>query len=171
MLILYYLLLKLKLEKSLEAYNETHAIMSLVLFENAMRHVCRIARILMFPGGNALLIGVGGSGKQSLSRLASFISNFEVKQLQVTGAFKEEDFDRVKKQNLESISAMKKNAQNVGFQHFSNTLFGDTPFGRIATKKTVKMIKLSDVKSFYKNYSPNVSSLVVWRYQSKKSII
>ena len=86
-------------------------------------------------------------------------------------AFKEEDFDRVKKQTLESISAMKKNAQNVGFQHFSNTLFGDTPFGRIATKKTVKKIKLSDVKSFYKNYSPNVSSLVVVGDINQKNLL
>ena len=38
-----------------------------------------------------MLIGVGGSGKQSLSRLAAFISGFEVKQLQITGSFKVDD--------------------------------------------------------------------------------
>ena len=67
------------LVEALETYNELNAAMNLVLFEDAMMHVCRINRILESPRGNALLIGVGGSGKQSLSRLAAFISSLEVR--------------------------------------------------------------------------------------------
>jgi dynein heavy chain len=75
------------LEQKLAEYNEANSIMSLVLFEQAMQHVCRITRIIGNPSGNAMLVGVGGSGKQSLSRLAASICGFEVRQLPVTSKF------------------------------------------------------------------------------------
>lgn len=64
-----------------------------------MEHVTRICRILSNPSGNAMLIGVGGSGKQSLTRLAAFICGMEVKQLAVTSRFKVEDL----KENLKEM--------------------------------------------------------------------
>lgn len=69
------------LVEALDGYNELNAAMNLVMFEDAMMHICRINRILESPRGNALLIGVGGSGKQSLSRLAASISSLEVFQI------------------------------------------------------------------------------------------
>ncbi|GLG98379.1 Putative dynein heavy chain [Gryllus bimaculatus] len=71
------------LNEAQSQYNDLVGALNLVLFEDAMEHVCRINRILECPRGNALLIGVGGSGKQSLSRLAAFISSLEVFQLQL----------------------------------------------------------------------------------------
>merc|ERR1719316_2609241 len=79
--------LKKALEEKLAEYNETFAAMELVLFTIAMEHICRICRIVDLPCGNALLVGVGGSGKQSLAQLASFIMSVDIVRILVTQTY------------------------------------------------------------------------------------
>jgi len=56
----------------LDDYNQVNTTqMHLVLFIDAVKHLCRICRIIRQPLGNGLLLGVGGSGRQSLTRLAA----------------------------------------------------------------------------------------------------
>lgn len=79
--------LKEVLEAKLEEYNEAIASMNLVLFDQAMEHISRIARIIDLPVGSALLVGVGGSGKQSLAKLSSFILGYDVVRIVVTSSY------------------------------------------------------------------------------------
>eukprot|EP00928_Gymnodinium_smaydae_P023763 TRINITY_DN1947_c0_g1_i2.p1 TRINITY_DN1947_c0_g1~~TRINITY_DN1947_c0_g1_i2.p1 ORF type:complete len:4562 (+),score=1174.36 TRINITY_DN1947_c0_g1_i2:66-13751(+) len=74
-------------EDKLNEYNETYAAMNLVMFDDAVNHVCRLSRITDNPCGNALLVGVGGSGKQSLARLASFINSQDVLTILVNQSY------------------------------------------------------------------------------------
>jgi dynein heavy chain len=79
--------LKKIVDDKLREYNEMYAAMNLVLFDMALMHVCRICRITDLPCGNALLVGVGGSGKQSLARLSSFINQQDVLSILVNQSY------------------------------------------------------------------------------------
>lgn len=61
--------------------------MHLVMFLDACDHVSRITRVIRQPLGNCLLLGVGGSGRQSLSRLATFIANYKLFQIEVVKGY------------------------------------------------------------------------------------
>ncbi|CAD8045721.1 unnamed protein product [Paramecium sonneborni] len=66
---------KQKLQQVLEEYNQMNQqhTLSLILFNNAVLHISRIARILLAVQGHALLVGMGGTGRTSLSKLANYI--------------------------------------------------------------------------------------------------
>ena len=82
------------LDQVLEAYNSdsSRKAMSLVLFEMALEHLTRIARIIRTPRGNALLVGVGGSGKQSLTRLAAFTAGYRLFEVTLVRNYGETEF-------------------------------------------------------------------------------
>jgi len=82
--------------------------MQLVFFNSAIQHLTRIARILRQPRGNALLIGVGGSGRQSLTRLASFIAGYRCVSVEMTRGFGEAEWRAQLKKVLEAAGCENK---------------------------------------------------------------
>jgi dynein heavy chain len=65
-----------RLDELLGMYNSDseNQSMNLVFFEDCIQHLSRISRILRQQRGNAMLVGVGGSGRSSMARLASSIN-------------------------------------------------------------------------------------------------
>ncbi|XP_062056155.1 dynein axonemal heavy chain 1 [Lepus europaeus] len=73
------------IKEYMEDYNQINtAKLKLVLFMDAMSHICRISRTLRQALGNALLLGVGGSGRSSLTRLASHMAEYECFQIELS---------------------------------------------------------------------------------------
>ncbi|XP_044040597.1 dynein axonemal heavy chain 2-like isoform X2 [Siniperca chuatsi] len=86
--------LKKFMETQLEDYNLTPGVvpMSLVLFRDAIEHITRAVRVISQLRGNMLLVGVGGSGRQSLSKMAASICEYQVFQVEVTKQYRKQEF-------------------------------------------------------------------------------
>ncbi|KAF5292010.1 hypothetical protein FQA39_LY14127 [Lamprigera yunnana] len=89
-----YKALKAFVDVQMTEYNSTPGVvrMDLVLFRDAIEHICRIVRVVSQPRGNMLLIGIGGSGRQSLSRISSYICELQTFQVTVTKNYRVSEF-------------------------------------------------------------------------------
>nr|XP_057927446.1 dynein axonemal heavy chain 10-like isoform X3 [Doryrhamphus excisus] len=79
-------------QEILEEYNDRKSRMNLVLFDDALEHLTRVHRIIRIDRGHALLVGVGGSGKQSITKLAAFTADCEVFEITLSRGYCESSF-------------------------------------------------------------------------------
>lgn len=66
--------------------------MSLVFFDDAIDHILRLMRVLLTPRGSAVLVGLGGSGRTSLTKLASYICSCTLFGCEIRRGYCQEDF-------------------------------------------------------------------------------
>nr|XP_015207526.1 PREDICTED: dynein heavy chain 3, axonemal-like [Lepisosteus oculatus] len=81
------------MQSYLQEYNAgSKTPLDLVLFQFAVEHISRLARVFALPGEHALLIGMGGSGRHSATRLAAYMSGVEVFQVKVQRSYSLSDW-------------------------------------------------------------------------------
>ncbi|KAI3352270.1 hypothetical protein L3Q82_005249 [Scortum barcoo] len=81
------------LQDYLDDYNMTFSKETkLVFFQDAVEHVSRIARMIRQERGNALLVGVGGTGKQSLTRLAAHMCGYRCFEIELSRGYNYDSF-------------------------------------------------------------------------------
>lgn len=132
------------MQNALDDFNATPGVvkMDLVLFKEAIEHVTRIIRVISQPRGNMLLIGIGGSGRQSLTRLSAYICDYYVFQIEVTKKYKTTEF----REDLKQLYGM------VGLQNKPTVfLFNDTQVAEENFMEIINnMLSVGEVANLYK---------------------
>lgn len=53
------------------------------MFEDCLHMLCKINRIISNPFGNALMIGLGGSGSHTLTKLATYMQDYKMFEIEM----------------------------------------------------------------------------------------
>ena len=121
----------------MDEYNEKYPSkkQNLVIFDDALFHLLRLIRIINSPAGNTLIVGVGGSGKQSLTRLGSFICGHLLFQISLTKAYGEKSL-------MEDIKGLFEHCCNK----YGNAAFilTDAEINQLSVNRTSSLPKLKE---------------------------
>ena len=69
---------------------------------DAIKHLFRISRVLRQPRGNVLLLGMGGSGRQSLTRFSAHIADCNCMSIELTKTYGLSDWKNDLKEVMQS---------------------------------------------------------------------
>eukprot|EP00217_Crustomastix_stigmatica_P013603 CAMPEP_0183798542 /NCGR_PEP_ID=MMETSP0803_2-20130417/19119_1 /TAXON_ID=195967 /ORGANISM="Crustomastix stigmata, Strain CCMP3273" /LENGTH=4519 /DNA_ID=CAMNT_0026043227 /DNA_START=42 /DNA_END=13598 /DNA_ORIENTATION=- len=151
-----------------DLFNQTSKALKLdlVLFTDAMYHLMRIGRLFCMDRGSALLVGVGGSGKQSLARLAAYISGCSLTfQIVVTKTYNQTNlFEDIK--GMYKIAGFKgqkvafiftdAEVKEEGFLEFINQILMTGEVAGLFPKDEMDMM-VNDMRPVMKKEAPTVA--------------
>lgn len=115
-------------------------------------------------------VNVGSGRNQTTISINTLKKNLDrtlelAEEIMFNPAFMEEDFNRLKQQQIEGIKASYQNPAAIATQVYNRLLYGDEHIYSVPTsgiEETVERITLDDVKAFYENYyAPELAEVVV----------
>ncbi|CAK92427.1 unnamed protein product (macronuclear) [Paramecium tetraurelia] len=81
-----------QLIKVINEYMMEYTKMNLVLFKDAIEHLTRISRVLRQQRGHYMLVGVGGSGKKSLTQLGAVLAGCKIDTIESKKNYGKKEF-------------------------------------------------------------------------------
>lgn len=115
-------------------------------------------------------VNISSGRNQTTVSINSLTKNIDrtlelAREIMFSPAFLEEDFDRLKQQQIEGIKASYQNPSAIATQVYNRLLYGDEHIYSVPTggiEETVERITINDVKAFYENYyAPELTEVVI----------
>lgn len=149
-----------------------------MLNESTQNYTSEEIQVALRKLGSTIRVSAGSS--QTTVNISSLKKNLDktlalAEEIIMRPAFAAEDFERLKKQQLEGIKASQKDPSSIANQVYNRLLYGGDHIFSISSsgvEQSVTNITIDDVRSFYeKNYSPVVSELVIVGDISREEIL
>ncbi|KAF7401616.1 hypothetical protein HZH68_007436 [Vespula germanica] len=133
------------IEEQMDEYNASTGVvrLDLILFHDAVEHICRIVRVISQPRGNMLLVGIGGSGRQSVSRIAAYMCELTTFQIAVTKQYRVMEF----REDLKKLYSMAGVENKPTSFLFNDTQVAEEQFLEIVNN----MLSTGEVANLYKS--------------------
>lgn len=143
-------------------------LMTALMSESTTKHSAEeISEKLDMLGSN---VSVSNNGQDVIVYISSLTKNIDstlavAKEIIFNPKFDRDEFERIKKQKLESIANQVTQATTIANNVYSKLLYGNEHImsvPTIGTKETVEKLTLDDIKKYYQDYfSPSLASIVV----------
>lgn len=102
-------------------------LVGIVLFDDALSHLVKLHRMLRTPRGSMLLVGYGGSGRRSLTKLAAFMCGYGIFEITLSRSYGENEFKEDLKEIYRRLAPPKNKDQQIVFlftdQHVAEESF------------------------------------------------